>query len=153
MVALSIGFFSNVMGLSYGYLMGAYLVGKPFIDKHDENAEITDEMNTYLLIEAIGMAIPFFLHLAVLKNEPKIMPNAAEEQHTKLNMKDSLKKCFLNYKNILVIFSLSLYLGNKYINIYINFNNFFFNFKNYKNFLNFFTRIILDFRSSIRFIT
>lgn len=69
-------------------------------------------MESYLLFCAINLSVPFFLCLIFIRNKPKNMPNisSSEESH-KLGMVDSLKKCYFNWKNLLAICALSLYLG------------------------------------------
>jgi hypothetical protein len=66
-MATSIAFFANIMGLSFGYLLSAYVV--------KENAE---DITNVQLYQAIIMSVPFVLMLAFFRDDkPSHAPNLA----------------------------------------------------------------------------
>lgn len=99
LLATSIAFFSNMGGLSFGYLSSALMVGDdPRLISH------------YLFVMAILLTVPVLLCALFMKNRPRSPPNfSSSAEH--LNMIDSILEIFLKPRNLLDTIALSFYLG------------------------------------------
>lgn len=88
---------SNVLGSSYGFFSSAYLVDGD-----------QDKMESYLFICAIVLTSPILLMIFSIRNP---IDFEAPHKTKKLTIKQTLKKCYKDPKSLIMIFSLSSYLG------------------------------------------